>query len=123
MLASTRIRNLPHYTISAAELAVWIESQGDLSWWSVDGDPLLTGRLDFPCPGDELAAALRRVGKALILFDPRGTASSTGESIDANRLNELAPTDDSGNRVLQLCWEEGPDVDWLLVEDSASFLL
>ena len=32
------VRDKPHYTLPAATLASWIESQPD-QWWSVDGDP------------------------------------------------------------------------------------
>ncbi len=31
------VREKPHYTLSAAALAEWIEKQPD-QWWSVDGD-------------------------------------------------------------------------------------
>jgi hypothetical protein len=44
------LRDEPHYTIASSELASWLEMQGTDRWWSVDGDPLLTGRLSLPCP-------------------------------------------------------------------------
>jgi hypothetical protein len=116
--SSTRIRNLPHYRIGAPELAKWIENQGDESWWSVDGDPLLTQRLDFPCPGADIATELRRLGNPLLLFDARREPTATGESISPDQVSDVAFTDHDGNRVLQLCWAQGPDVDWLLVEDT-----
>ena len=54
---------LPHYQLPTDALATWIEEQGTATWWSVDGDPLLMERLDLPCPGDELASELRKIGK------------------------------------------------------------
>jgi hypothetical protein len=57
----------PHYAISSAELGAWIAEQGTDRWWNVDGDPLLTGSLSFPCPGDELAEELRRIDRLLLV--------------------------------------------------------
>ena len=34
------------FDLTADELAKWIERQGDASWWSVDGDPLLYGNTE-----------------------------------------------------------------------------
>ena len=116
--SSTRIRDLPHYRINAAELANWLDGQGDESWWSVDGDPILTQRLDFPCPGADLAESLRKSGKILLLLDPRETPIAAGEMISGDQVDVVESKDHSGDRVFQLCWEESPDVDWLLVEDT-----
>lgn len=118
--SSTRIRDLPHYRINAAELAKWIKGQGEESWWSVDGDPILTQRLDFPCPGEDLAESLRTLGKPLLLLDARLKPIAAGETISGDQIDDVAYFDHSGDRVFQLCWEEGPDADWLLVEDTES---
>jgi hypothetical protein len=116
--SSTRVRDLPHFRIHAADLAKWVESQGDESWWSVDGDPILTQRLDFPCTGDELAGVLRKLGKPLLLLDVKEPPTATGEAITFHDLDRVAYRHHSGDRIFQLCWEDGPDVDWLLVEDT-----
>jgi hypothetical protein len=39
----------PYFRLPARELAAWIEQQGADTWWNVDGDSILTGRLSFPC--------------------------------------------------------------------------
>src|SRR5438094_670211 len=39
------LRDEPHNKIASSELAAWLEQQGTDRWWTVDGDPLLTGRL------------------------------------------------------------------------------
>lgn len=115
--SSTRLRDLPHYRVSAEELAKWLDEQGDESWWSVDGDPILTELVNFPCPASELAAKLRVVGKQLLLLDSDKGSTANGEPIAAQELDGVAFIDQSGDRVFQFCWEVGPDVDWLLVED------
>jgi hypothetical protein len=118
--SSTRIRDLPHFRISAEDLAKWIEDQGPDSWWSVDGDPLLMQSVGFPCPGEDLAAALRQLGKPLLLLDSREKPSAAGQTIRSTQLADAAYTDPSGGRVFPFCWEDGPDSDWLLVEDKES---
>ena len=62
------LKSKPHYTLPAEALADWVESQPD-RWWAVDGDPYLMSVVDFPCPGDELAPEIRRVGKDLLVWD------------------------------------------------------
>jgi hypothetical protein len=123
------IRDEPHYKIASSELAAWLEQQGTDRWWSVDGDPLLTGRLSFPCPADELATELRRINRTLLVQDPRKPPSGCGEQSVAQDLDKLvtrpwenAQTNGTGpsgmnDRVLCLCWEDRGD-EWLLVEDE-----
>ena|SRR5690242_12900105 len=84
------LRDEPHYKIASSELAAWLEAQGTDRWWNVDGDPLLTGRLSFPCPADELAAELRRINRTLLLQDRRKPPSGRGEPIVAADLDALA---------------------------------
>ena len=122
-------RDEPHYTIRSSELAAWLESQGTDRWWTIDGDPLLTGRLSFPCPADELAAELRRINRALLVQDRRKTPSGRGEQIVARdldglvtRLGDNLQTNGpkpawANDRMLSLCWEDRGD-EWLLVEDE-----
>jgi hypothetical protein len=112
------IRKQPHYTLPAIALAEWLESQPD-KWWSVDGDPLLTSIVDFPCPSDELAPVIRRVGKNLLLQDKNPASQAHGEEIAGNQLDELADTRNRKHRkIFLLTWADS-DVDWLLLEDEA----
>ncbi len=115
--AILRIRDLPHFRLRASDLAAWLEAQGEESWWSVDGDPVLTQRLDFPCPSDELAEELRRFDRQLLLLDSRAQPCARGEVLASSGLDEVAYSDD-GNRAFQFCWADGPDVDWILFEDT-----
>jgi hypothetical protein len=59
----------PHFEIPASELAAWLERQGRDSWWSVDGDPLLMGRVRLPCAAEDLARAIREIGEPLLVLD------------------------------------------------------
>lgn len=115
--SSTRVRDCPHFRVAAFDLANWIEKQGEESWWSVDGDPLLTQRLDFPCPGEDLAVELRKIAKPLLILDSKDKPTAAGETVSAVQLDEIAYRDHSGDRVFQLCWENG-STDWLLIEDT-----
>jgi hypothetical protein len=112
------IRARPHYTLPANTLAEWIEGQPD-KWWSVDGDPYLASTLDFPCPSDELAPAIRKVGKAMVLQDKDASSSAKGEEVAGDKLDELADIANRRHRkILRLAWIDC-DVDWLLIEDEA----
>ena len=112
------VKQKPHYTVPSTILADWIESQPE-RWWFVDGDPRLTSTVDFPCPSDELAPAVRRIGRDLLLLDKSPVSTAHGEVIGAGRLNELADTSNWRHRKsFLLCWADS-DVDWLLVEDEA----
>jgi hypothetical protein len=123
------LRDEPHCTIASSEVAAWLESQGMDRWWNVDGDPLLTGRLSFPCPADELADELRRINRTLLVQDRRKPPSGRGEQIAARDLDGLASrlgenVQANGaepswakDRLFVLCWEDRGD-EWLLVEDE-----
>ncbi len=116
--------------LDSAELAEWIEKQGD-RWWTVDGDPLLTGLITFPCPGDELAAELRTLNRTLLVQDRRNNA---GAALPDAKLDLIdAVVDMIGNnmhttgekhprwlkdRFLCLRWKGSPATEWLLVEDN-----
>jgi hypothetical protein len=123
------IKNEPHYTIPSTELAGWIEEQGTDRWWNVDGDRVLIRRLMLPCPGDELANALRTLNKPLLIHAGDKNPLANGERITKEKVTDLvryfgdnlesktgSKTDRIENRVLILCWE-GSDDEWLLVED------
>jgi hypothetical protein len=127
----TGIRSRPHYELAADDLAAWLETQGNDRWWSVDGDPLLTGRLDFPCPADELAAELRQIGQPLLVQARMEDTQANGHRIGPDKLDAVAEriADNlqliregqlpawSRDRLLYLCWKGSTD-DWLLCEDS-----
>ena len=120
----------PHYELPSAELAAWLEAQGKDRWWNVDNDPLLTGRLEFPCPADELAEELRRINRPL-LVQAKG-AEAKGQRVDRTQLDpavsrfyenihtnghEHPPW--AADRFLYLCWK-GSGNEWLLAEDSVT---
>jgi hypothetical protein len=112
------IKDKPHYTISARAMADWLESQPD-KWWSVDGDPLLESIVDFPCPTDELAPAIRNEGKSLLLEDRRPASQAHGEEIGAERLDELTAFSRKKRHKILVCSWADSNVDWLLLEDEA----
>ncbi len=118
----------PHFEVPSAELAAWIEKQGRNVWWNVDGDPLLTEHLAFPCPGDEFAEALRRFNRPLLIRDPKRRQDAKGQVISAADIDAVAEV--MGNnvkysgekpfwaddRVFYCCWKGSAD-EWLLAED------
>jgi hypothetical protein len=113
--AMSKTLDLPYYTIKAEKLADWLDGQPD-SWWIVDGDPVLTSHVDFPCPNDELSAELRGSGKSLRLFDPRKDSQAHGEVIRVEQLDAIADTNNNSHaRTYLLSWD-GDDIQWLLAE-------
>lgn len=112
-----RIRDRAHYRIHASELAAWLDRQRKESWWSVDGDPILMERLDFPCPPDVLAHEFRQLDRPLLLLDYKEEPTARGELLTRKELDRVAFIDPHGDRAFQFCWEDGPDVDWVLFED------
>jgi hypothetical protein len=112
------IRQEPHFKLMPQVLAGWLERQAPESWWSVDGDPILTERLHFPCPSDELAMELRRLNKPLLLLATRNRKDADGRELEDRDLDQLAKVDDLRDRAFQLCWEDAkPEIDWVLCED------
>lgn len=112
------IQDGPHVEVHASELAAWLETQGGDCWWTVDGDPLLMGRLSLPCPGDELAAELRKINKPLLLADKKQDGAASERTISASDLDALVDRlEPISDRVLYLCWKGSAD-DWMLLEDE-----
>jgi len=111
------IRARSHFRLQARVLADWLDRQRAASWWSVDGDPILTERLHFPCPCDELAFELRRINQPLLVLAP-GNQVANGRELAENELDPLAQVDRFRDRAFQLCWENAdPEIDWILCED------
>src|SRR5262249_54836289 len=119
----TGIRGGPHYELPPAELAAWLEQQGPDLWWNVDGDPLLTGRLTFPCPARTLATQLRTISRPLLIQAKKDDTAAKGQPIGKDRIDttvdrlgnnlhvisgeESPPW--SANRILYLCWKGSTD--------------
>ncbi len=100
------------YETSAAALGAWLRANGGESWWSIDGDPDLTGKMSFPSSTEDLAAALEERGDAVLLL----SASSTLRApVGPAEVEKAVMKDTAGNRVLQLSWPGGEA--WLLIED------
>jgi hypothetical protein len=128
------IRGGPHYEVPSLELAAWLEGQGRERWWNVDGDPLLTGRLTFPCPAAQLAAELKKINRPLLVQARKEEAGAVGQLIDAAKIGDAvrllaedgrmegAPPPWAKDRVLYLCWK-GSLHEWLLEEDSEATAL
>lgn len=114
-LYDVKVRERPHYRISAKALADWLEKQPPEPWWTVDGDPLLMSRLAFPAPADELAKELRRIGRPVLAAGPSDDASD--EELSAETVDSAVSTDEWGNRMLLLSWEDGA-ADWQLIQDE-----
>ncbi len=121
----------PHYEIPSTELAHWLETEAANSWWNVDGDPLLTGRIPFPCPTDELVPELHRINRPILVQATKGDTAAKGQRIDAGKLAHLVTQFASNihssgpqpnwvnDRLFYLCWK-GSKFEWLLYEDSVT---
>jgi hypothetical protein len=109
------VKECPHYTVPASMLAEWLDRRPD-TWWMVDGDPDLTSSVDFPCPGDELAAAIRNYDRNLVLRDRNPHSTAHGDRITIDQLESLGLNDRHGQRSFVLSWADS-NVDWLLSED------
>ena len=105
------------FVISSQELADWLESQPDC-WWVAGPDDLLVSKANFPCPSDELAAALRQVNKNIVIHTDKTIGIEDGRQISGRELPLLADTQNRHqNRDFLASWE-GSDKEWLLTEDK-----
>jgi hypothetical protein len=126
------LRDEPHYQIVSSQLADWLERQGTDIWWSVDGDPLLTGRLSFPVPAAELAPELRRMNRPLLIRDRSNALTARGQQVTAEELDNLVSRFGDAvfqpigpgprpnwmdDRVFYLAWPDRGD-EWMLYEDG-----
>lgn len=108
---------LPYYTIGANDFAAWLDRTPQ-TWWTVDGDYLLTSRVDFPCPGEELSREIRAIDRSLQIFDPRSVTQEKGSSIEIDEIDKLADTKNNSRAKTFLMSWEGDDTQWLLSEDT-----
>lgn len=125
------LRDEPHYQVASSELADWLERQGTDIWWSVDGDPILTGRMSVPLPADELADELRRMNRPLLVRDLNHTPTARGQQVTAQDLDQLVGRMGDGvlltrpgprpawmdDRVFYLSWPDRGE-EWMLIEDG-----
>jgi hypothetical protein len=131
MEAPSKIHEQPHYEVSSAELATWVEQQGANTWWSIGEDRYLSSRLSAECLGDDLAAVLRRTNRTLLVHDPRLRPDARGQTVTARDIDSLTARTDpaifhatgqpvpgwANDRYLWLCWK-GEQNAWTLTEDS-----
>ena len=132
----TGIRSGPHYELPSTELAAWLRENGADRCWNVDGDPLLTGRLTFPCPAARLAGELYEINRPLLVQAKKDDAEAHGQVIDKAKIDAVVERLASGihpaqegdeppwaaDKVLYLCWK-GSANEWLLAEDSETTLM
>jgi hypothetical protein len=132
----TGIRGGPHYEVPAPELAAWLREQGPDRCWNVDGDPLLTGRLTFPCRADRLSNELRAINRPLLVQAKKDDVTARGQVIGKAKIDAVVDrladnihlTGDgdkplwAADRVLYLCWKGSTD-EWLLAEDNETTAL
>lgn len=119
-----RVDTTPYQEVTAHDLALWLEQTSREGDWLVDGDSLLTSRLDFPAPTDELAKELRLLGGSLFVRAPHTVPKDVGKLIGPKELNDLVvdvrgrPIGDEGsNRALYLRWKDYDElVEWGLWE-------
>ena len=108
----------------------WLEGKGKDRWWNVDGDPILTGRLTFPCPAAHLATELKKINRPLLVQAKKDDTG--GEGTDDRLLRtgkrrrpargttfipQVSHRFRANDRILYLCWKNSPH-EWLLEEDS-----
>ena len=89
-----------HIVIPSRKLAEWLDSQPG-TWWNVDGDPLLTSEVDFPCPNEELAEGLRKHDGNIMVFTRKRGRSNAGEDLNSLDLDDLADTENLARLCLQ----------------------
>ena len=75
-------------------------------------------RVNFPCPNDELAEALRQIDSNLVVYTDKTVGIEDGRQISAT-CSRCLPTRriDIKNRDFLASWE-GSDNEWLLTEDK-----
>lgn len=104
-----------HLDLDASELAHWLDKHARDRLWTVDGDPRITGMLSLPCPGSELAAALKGMRDRLRVFAPEGAQASSPDELQSLAQEEY------GELVFEVAWllPDGTQGQrWVLSEDK-----
>jgi hypothetical protein len=78
------------FVISSREVAQWLDSQPG-TWWLIDGDYTLIGKVHFPCPNDELAEALRKFDKNMMIYTDKTVDLEEGRQIPV-KSSRCSPT-------------------------------
>ncbi len=100
--------------VDVVALADWLAQHAGERLWTVDGEDRITGALRLPCPGRDLAAALKSWGGRLRVFGPQGAQASS-----VSDLPNLAEREDGG-LVFEVAWLSGgaEGEHWVLAEDT-----
>jgi hypothetical protein len=108
--------------LSTQELGDWLDRQGPDRWWLIDGDPLLTSLVSFPCTGDEIAIVLRKINKSLFLLPRDAADPSELTSLTIDDIDRFAFLDPFRNeRMFRFRWDSTPPgQEWMLLEDKKS---
>lgn len=106
-----------HVVVSSRSIAEWLDGQPG-TWWNVDGDPLLTSEMDFPCPNDELAAGFRKHDGKIWVFTKERNRANAGEDVNSLGLDDLVDTENPRREKNLLAAWMGSDIEWLLSEDK-----
>ena len=106
--------------ISSATLADWLDQRARDRWWAVDGDPILTGEVSFPCPTEELTAELRHIDGTLEVKHHLNGTIPAAWVLDADHLfTQGNMSDPEYERVFEMRWLKPRTTQyWLLIEDT-----
>lgn len=101
--------------VDVSALAGWLDKEAGDRLWTVDGEPWISGLLDLPCPGRELAATLKKLGGRVRVFGQQGAQVNSPAE-----LAKLAAHEEDGARVFEVAWlrEGAPGEHWILSEDT-----
>ena len=106
-----------HVVVSSRKIAEWLDGQPG-TWWNVDGDPVLTSEVDFPCPNEELAKGFRKHDSDIKVFTKKRNRPRAGEDLNSLELDDLVDKENPrGEKNLLAAWM-GSDIEWLLSEDK-----
>ena len=106
--------------IPSATLADWLDQETPNRWWAVDGDPILTGEVSFPCPTDELTAELRRINGTLEVKHHLNGTIPAGWVLDAAHFfSQGNMSEPEEERIFEMRWLKPRETNpWLLIEDT-----
>lgn len=100
--------------LDTSVLAAWLKSWGADRWWTVDGEEWISGHIDLPCKGTDLARLIEaHGGQVQVTLPPR---ASIPDPITSENLEKLAQPDEDG-AVFEIAWASRPRDAWLLAEE------